>query len=197
MAWNTGLCLARWGQPPPPGCAPSWSPVKINPVLAKPRTTSHLLPMNGTLYYIEVFSSILAAFPNDFMVTMDFYIVCLRKTKRLSLLSSSIVFIVSLCKKKATCNTKDLPIYEKVLVHSRKVNINIKLFCAFLWKHTVHFKSFEVFFLFIFLASTLKIKYCNTSPSQNISILYSLGRMFLICTFFCVLCVIPRIYGNS
>ena len=23
---------------PPPGCAPSWSPVKINPVLAKPRT---------------------------------------------------------------------------------------------------------------------------------------------------------------
>jgi len=31
--------LARWGQPPPPGCAPSWSPVKINPVLAKPRTT--------------------------------------------------------------------------------------------------------------------------------------------------------------
>jgi len=33
--------LARWGQPPPPGCAPSWSPVKINPVLAKPRTVSH------------------------------------------------------------------------------------------------------------------------------------------------------------
>jgi len=30
--------LARWGQAPPPGCAPSWSPVKINPVLAKPRT---------------------------------------------------------------------------------------------------------------------------------------------------------------
>jgi len=28
--------LARWGQPPPPGCAPSCSPVKINPVLAKP-----------------------------------------------------------------------------------------------------------------------------------------------------------------
>jgi len=24
--------------PHPPGCAPSWSPVKINPVLAKPRT---------------------------------------------------------------------------------------------------------------------------------------------------------------
>jgi len=38
MVWNTGLCLARWGQPPPPGCAPSWIPVKINPVLAKPRT---------------------------------------------------------------------------------------------------------------------------------------------------------------
>jgi len=38
MVWNTGLCLARWGQPPPPGCAPSWSLVKINPVLAKPRT---------------------------------------------------------------------------------------------------------------------------------------------------------------
>ena len=38
MVWNTGLCLARWGQPPPAGCAPSWSPVKINPVLAKPRT---------------------------------------------------------------------------------------------------------------------------------------------------------------
>jgi len=38
MVWNTGLRLARWGQPPPPGCAPSWSPVKINPVLAKPRT---------------------------------------------------------------------------------------------------------------------------------------------------------------
>ena len=38
MVWNTGLCLARGGQPPPPGCAPSWSPVKINPVLAKPRT---------------------------------------------------------------------------------------------------------------------------------------------------------------
>jgi len=38
MVWNTGLCLARWGQPPPPGCAPSWSPVKINPVLDKPRT---------------------------------------------------------------------------------------------------------------------------------------------------------------
>jgi len=32
--------LARWGQPPPPGCAPSWIPVKINPVLAKPRTQS-------------------------------------------------------------------------------------------------------------------------------------------------------------
>jgi len=39
MVWNTGLCLARWGQPPP-GCVPSWSPVKINPVLAKPRTLS-------------------------------------------------------------------------------------------------------------------------------------------------------------
>jgi len=38
MVWNTGLCLARWGQPPPPGCVPSWSLVKINPVLAKPRT---------------------------------------------------------------------------------------------------------------------------------------------------------------
>jgi len=38
MVWNTGLCLARWGQPPTPGCAPSWSPVKINPVLAEPRT---------------------------------------------------------------------------------------------------------------------------------------------------------------
>ena len=38
MVWNTGLCLARWGQPPSPGCAPSWIPVKINPVLAKPRT---------------------------------------------------------------------------------------------------------------------------------------------------------------
>jgi len=36
MVWNTGLSLARWGQLPPPGCAPSWSPVKINPVLAKP-----------------------------------------------------------------------------------------------------------------------------------------------------------------
>ena len=42
VVWNTGLCLARWGQPPPPGCAPSWSPVKINPVLAKPRTDSLL-----------------------------------------------------------------------------------------------------------------------------------------------------------
>jgi len=40
MVWNTGLRLARWGQPPPPGCAPSWSPVKINPVLAKPRTSA-------------------------------------------------------------------------------------------------------------------------------------------------------------
>jgi len=38
MVWNTGLCLARWGQPPPPGCAPSWILVKINPALAKPRT---------------------------------------------------------------------------------------------------------------------------------------------------------------
>ena len=38
MVWNTRLCLARCGQPPPPGCAPSWSLVKINPVLAKPRT---------------------------------------------------------------------------------------------------------------------------------------------------------------
>ena len=37
---GTWLCLARWGQPPPPGCAPSWSPVKINPVLAKPRTVA-------------------------------------------------------------------------------------------------------------------------------------------------------------
>ena len=36
--WNTLLCLARGHQPPPPACAPSWSPVKINPVLAKPRT---------------------------------------------------------------------------------------------------------------------------------------------------------------
>jgi len=32
--------LARWAQPPPPGCAPSWNSVKINPVLAKPRTDS-------------------------------------------------------------------------------------------------------------------------------------------------------------
>jgi len=40
MVWNTWLCLARWGQPPPPSCAPSWSPVKINPVLAKPRTVA-------------------------------------------------------------------------------------------------------------------------------------------------------------
>jgi len=30
--------MARWGQPPPPGCAPYWIPMKINPVLAKPRT---------------------------------------------------------------------------------------------------------------------------------------------------------------
>jgi len=45
MVWNTGLCLARWGQPPPPGCAPSWSPVKINPVLAKPRTSGTLWKM--------------------------------------------------------------------------------------------------------------------------------------------------------
>ena len=43
MVWNTRLCLARWGQPPPPGCAPSWSLVKINPVLAKPRTPGKLL----------------------------------------------------------------------------------------------------------------------------------------------------------
>jgi len=33
--------LARWGQPPPPGCAPSWILVKINPVLAKPRTDTN------------------------------------------------------------------------------------------------------------------------------------------------------------
>jgi len=34
--------LALFGQvglpPAPPGCAPSWSPVKINPILAKTRT---------------------------------------------------------------------------------------------------------------------------------------------------------------
>jgi len=35
--------LARWGQPPPPSCAPSWSPVKINPVLAKPRTKTYFV----------------------------------------------------------------------------------------------------------------------------------------------------------
>jgi len=29
-----------WGWVSPAGCAPSWSPVKINPVLAKPRTLS-------------------------------------------------------------------------------------------------------------------------------------------------------------
>ena len=46
MVWNTGLCLARWCQPPPPGCAPSWSPVKINPVLAEPRTRSYLMDLN-------------------------------------------------------------------------------------------------------------------------------------------------------
>jgi len=40
MVWNTRLCMARWGQPPPPGCAPYWIPMKINPVLAKPRTPS-------------------------------------------------------------------------------------------------------------------------------------------------------------
>jgi len=39
MVWNTLLCLARFGLGQP-GCAPSWSPVKINPVLAKPRTLS-------------------------------------------------------------------------------------------------------------------------------------------------------------
>jgi len=44
MVWNTRLCLARWGQPPPPGYAPSWSPVKINPVLAKPRTAGYSIP---------------------------------------------------------------------------------------------------------------------------------------------------------
>jgi len=43
MVWNTQLCLARWGQPPRPGFAPSWSPVKINPVLAKPRTVEQQL----------------------------------------------------------------------------------------------------------------------------------------------------------
>ena len=48
MVWNTGLCLARWGQPPPPGCAPSWIPVKINPVLAKPRTQVHVCLILGT-----------------------------------------------------------------------------------------------------------------------------------------------------
>jgi len=42
MVWNTRLCLARWGQPPPPGCAPSCSPVKINPVLAKPWTEGNI-----------------------------------------------------------------------------------------------------------------------------------------------------------
>jgi len=47
MVWNTGLCLARWGQPPPPGCAPSWSPVKINPVLAKPTTFSYVLKLDS------------------------------------------------------------------------------------------------------------------------------------------------------
>jgi len=39
MVWNTLLCLARWGQPPSPGCAPSWILVKINPVLAEPRAS--------------------------------------------------------------------------------------------------------------------------------------------------------------
>jgi len=29
------------GSAPTPGCAPSWSPVKINPVLAEPRTPRH------------------------------------------------------------------------------------------------------------------------------------------------------------
>ena len=40
MVWNTRLCLAGWGETPPPSCATSWSPVKINPVLAKPRRSS-------------------------------------------------------------------------------------------------------------------------------------------------------------
>jgi len=33
-------CSVRPGGVSPPGCAPSWSPVKINPVLAKTRTLS-------------------------------------------------------------------------------------------------------------------------------------------------------------
>jgi len=36
MVWNTLFCLAALGQPT--RCVPSWLLVKINPVLAKPRT---------------------------------------------------------------------------------------------------------------------------------------------------------------
>lgn len=66
------------------------------------------------------------------MVTMDFYRVCLRKMKHLSFQSNAVVFIARSHKQKASYNTKVLPVYENVLVHSRKVNINRKLICAFL-----------------------------------------------------------------
>jgi len=48
MVWNTGLCLARWGQPA--SCARSWIPVKINPVLAEPRTLSTPYSIPSTSY---------------------------------------------------------------------------------------------------------------------------------------------------
>jgi len=60
MVWNTGLCLARWGQPPPPGFAPSWSPVKINPVLAKPRTDG--LAPRGKILTFEAVSRLCASY---------------------------------------------------------------------------------------------------------------------------------------
>ena len=47
MTWYGIPCSVWPGGVSPPGCAPSWSLVKINPVLAKPRTQCHKTRINS------------------------------------------------------------------------------------------------------------------------------------------------------
>jgi len=50
-----GSVWPGWGWVNPPGCAPSWILVKINPVLAEPRTYVHLpIPISVSVFFFLI-----------------------------------------------------------------------------------------------------------------------------------------------
>jgi len=49
-----GSVWPGWGWASPPGCAPSWILVKINPVLAEPRTAMEQLTLESISRHMQV-----------------------------------------------------------------------------------------------------------------------------------------------